>query len=118
MDERFFEYFKKSNLTLLDIQRAGCVVFHMPEHLDEETCALFTQKLKDWAKNIRINVLILPHDIKVSAIPKEVLIPSTIHHRVDSLERQLKAVLSNTDMEELSQGNIVPAPNITLKEHK
>ena len=92
MDHAFEEFFKKSHLTLLDIQRAGCVVFHMPVDANAETISAFTTKLKDWAKNIRINVLILPHDVKISAIPKEIVKSSNIHSRVEALERQLKAL--------------------------
>ena len=103
------EFFKNSKLNILDIQRAGCVVFHVPDEANAEVVGAFTEKLKIWAKSIGVNVLILPSSIQVSAIPREVLTDSSFHARLDMLERQIKSVTNAFKVPEVSVENVESA---------
>jgi len=101
------EFFKNSKLNILDIQRAGCVVFHIPENADVEVSQAFTEKLKSWAQSIGVNVLVLPSNVQVSAIPREVLTDSSFHVRLELLEKKMKSLtnafkLPGVDVEDVN----------------
>jgi hypothetical protein len=90
---------KNSELKIVDVQRAGCVVFHIPAEFNGEVASQFIGKLKGWAEQLGVNILILPKEVQISAIPREAVSESQIHSRVDALEKQVDAIINNLSNE-------------------
>lgn len=108
------EILKKTDLNILDIQRAGCVVFHMPAECQGEVASQFIDKLKGWAEQLGVNILVLPKEVQISAIPRESVTDSNIHVRVEALEKQFEAVLNNLKDEMVLVEN-EPTPTVSVK---
>lgn len=84
------EAMKLTQVELIDIQKAGCVVIKMIESVPGSYLAEVGKTAKKWAEELGVNVLILPHNMDVNVISHELVKQPLQSQILESLQERIK----------------------------